>query len=211
VRMPDEVERLRGIARSLRQRGYIARFSRKGMTVLVRGLTNADREALWLEFQTERIFWDSSPYRGRSVGMIDCEEPAAPKTEEPGEEEKPEEEGRFVLEVCCNCGIEFHMARTLYKERKRDYGTFYCPNGHGQHYIKPGEQQKKENRIVELEQKVVQISKTLYDREEELQQLRVLFAKGQGEIWELRETLKGACWFCYLKDWCSRRWRRRKT
>lgn len=40
----------------------------------------------------------------------------------------------FVSEVCCNCGIVFAVDRAV-QARWREKGTsFYCPNGHRQHY-----------------------------------------------------------------------------
>ena len=47
------------------------------------------------------------------------------------------EEITLVTETCCNCGVLFAMTQEFIRE-KRDQGTsgsFYCPNGHGQHYL----------------------------------------------------------------------------
>jgi hypothetical protein len=41
----------------------------------------------------------------------------------------------FHVEECCNCGVAFAMTDQLYTERHKDKATFYCPNGHGQHYV----------------------------------------------------------------------------
>lgn len=40
----------------------------------------------------------------------------------------------LVRETCCECGIMFAMTEEFKKQRKSDGETFYCPNGHGQHY-----------------------------------------------------------------------------
>lgn len=38
-------------------------------------------------------------------------------------------------EVCCNCGIEFAMPLAFQNACRADSKkSFYCPNGHGQHY-----------------------------------------------------------------------------
>lgn len=39
-------------------------------------------------------------------------------------------------EDCCNCGVTFAMPASLRAEFLRDRAgrSFYCPNGHGQHY-----------------------------------------------------------------------------
>lgn len=50
----------------------------------------------------------------------------------------------FVMETCCNCSIPFFMPMYKKKELLADRGTsFYCPNGHGQHYTGKSEQQLK--------------------------------------------------------------------
>lgn len=39
-------------------------------------------------------------------------------------------------EQCCNCGIWFAMPSAVQRKFKSQGGSFYCPNGHGQHYTK---------------------------------------------------------------------------
>lgn len=43
----------------------------------------------------------------------------------------------MVTEECCNCGVLFAMTQEFI-DRKREQAessTFYCPNGHPQHYL----------------------------------------------------------------------------
>jgi hypothetical protein len=40
----------------------------------------------------------------------------------------------LVIEECCNCHIRFGMPSGLQSQRRDDHKSFYCPNGHGQHY-----------------------------------------------------------------------------
>ena len=43
--------------------------------------------------------------------------------------------GTYVVETCCNCGIDFGIPKGFYREVRDDASkTFYCPNGHGQRY-----------------------------------------------------------------------------
>lgn len=46
---------------------------------------------------------------------------------------------QLVLEetTCCLCGIRFGVIKPLMELRRKDYETFYCPNGHGQHFVRP--------------------------------------------------------------------------
>lgn len=43
----------------------------------------------------------------------------------------------LITEECCNCGIVFAMPDYLRSRLLTQGGTFYCPNGHGQHYTNP--------------------------------------------------------------------------
>jgi len=40
-------------------------------------------------------------------------------------------------EECCACGVMFAIPASLRQKLQREGGTFYCPNGHGQHYTEP--------------------------------------------------------------------------
>lgn len=56
--------------------------------------------------------------------------------------------GNLVLveEVCCECFTHFAMDSDLNARRRQTGGTFYCPNGHAQHYTETEVQKlKKQN------------------------------------------------------------------
>jgi hypothetical protein len=40
----------------------------------------------------------------------------------------------LTTHTCCGCAIVFAMPDELRARLKRDGGTFYCPNGHAQHF-----------------------------------------------------------------------------
>jgi len=51
----------------------------------------------------------------------------------------------FVVEYCCakGCGIAFGLHKEHYDQLQAEKGrTFYCPNGHGQHYTGKSDTQK---------------------------------------------------------------------
>lgn len=51
----------------------------------------------------------------------------------------------MVTEICCNCGVPFGIPSNLRSVLKADPNkSFYCPNGHGQHYSKSTEQVLRE-------------------------------------------------------------------
>lgn len=49
----------------------------------------------------------------------------------------------FFIEECCNCGVLFGMTDEFHDQRLKDGNTrtFYCPNGHNQHYLKKSDAQ----------------------------------------------------------------------
>lgn len=54
----------------------------------------------------------------------------------------------FEVETCCNCGVEFGMPSEVNRRRHQDGGSFYCPNGHSQHYTQ-SEVQKLQKQLDE--------------------------------------------------------------
>jgi hypothetical protein len=44
--------------------------------------------------------------------------------------------GDLVEATCFKCGVVFAMPRGLWNTCRRDKQTFFCPNGHGQAYVK---------------------------------------------------------------------------
>jgi hypothetical protein len=61
------------------------------------------------------------------------------------------EKGVCVMDVpmrviqCCECFVAFAMTTELYEKRLKDHKSFYCPVGHGQHFVgKSDEEQLKE-------------------------------------------------------------------
>lgn len=43
----------------------------------------------------------------------------------------------MVTDTCCNCGVLFAMTEDYQRKRRNERDSFYCPNGHGQHYTGP--------------------------------------------------------------------------
>jgi hypothetical protein len=97
----------------------------------------------------------------------------------------------FVLETCCNCGIPFMMPKyhrnMLYREKGKN---FYCPNGHGQHFTGPTEEQKLKDEIQRLQQ----------EKEQEREKLQNRWLDAVGEKVKLEKQLKrihrGVCPCC---------------
>ena len=60
----------------------------------------------------------------------------------------------FKIENCYFCGTPFGLEKQYIAARRRDHGTFYCPNGHGQIYTGTSdadllaEERRKNSRLV---------------------------------------------------------------
>lgn len=53
--------------------------------------------------------------------------------------------------TCYRCAVKFGMPDSIYERRKADHDSFWCPNGHEQHFTGQTPDQK---RIAELEREV---------------------------------------------------------
>lgn len=61
---------------------------------------------------------------------------------------------QFRTTVCCNCGISFAWDESTYERRINDKGTFYCPNGHPQHFTGESEAEKLKKQLARKEQEL---------------------------------------------------------
>ncbi len=52
----------------------------------------------------------------------------------------------FETEECSECGVIFQVTQEFSENRQEDGQTFYCPNGHAQHYA-----DSDEEKITKLE------------------------------------------------------------
>ncbi len=50
-------------------------------------------------------------------------------------------------ETCCNCGMFFAMPSDVYRARRNDHATFYCPSGHPQSYQGKSEAQQLRDQL----------------------------------------------------------------
>lgn len=53
--------------------------------------------------------------------------------------------------ACCNCGVMFGVPERLRAARREDHGSFYCPNGHGNHYPAKNEAEQLRERLQQAE------------------------------------------------------------
>jgi hypothetical protein len=59
---------------------------------------------------------------------------------------------QMKTETCCTCGVVFGMPADLQEQFRERKNSFYCPNGHSQHYT-------AENLTEQLQQARVELAK----------------------------------------------------
>ena len=81
-------------------------------------------------------------------------------------------------EECCACGVLFAMPASLRQKLSREGGTFYCPNGHSQHYTEPEveilkrELRKSQNRANTLEYQLNSALDDLAEKKKEIRRMK---------------------------------------
>lgn len=80
---------------------------------------------------------------------------------------------------CCNCGVIFGMSDELYRQRKDDGKSFFCPAGHSQFFTR-----SRAEIIRELEQKVAEL-------EQEKGKLQSRVDWYVNRLSEMREEVRG--------------------
>ena len=53
----------------------------------------------------------------------------------------------FEVEDCVACGVTFAMTTDYANKKKKDHRTFYCPNGHRQHYAEQSDEEKLKDAL----------------------------------------------------------------
>lgn len=102
---------------------------------------------------------------------------------------------RLVVMECCNCGVMFGMTEGLHGERLTKGGSFWCPNGHTQHFTEPETERLK--RLLKNAESTAAWERR--HREQTENRLRAT----KGVVTKLRKrTLEGECPLCgrHLRD-----------
>ncbi len=95
--------------------------------------------------------------------------------------------------TCYRCGVAFGMPAYLMKKRLKDHESFWCPNGHEQHYTGKTEEQRLREQL-----EVANNSREFYQRrlEEEVKSKRAYRAHLTRAKTKLQRVANGACPCC---------------
>ena len=107
----------------------------------------------------------------------------------------------FYVEECCNCGISFAMTAELYRRCKDNPGprgrSFYCPNGHNQHYVGESETDQQRRRADRLAQQIAQRDDRIIDLIDQRDAADRRTAAAKGRITKLKKrAAAGVCPCC---------------
>lgn len=103
----------------------------------------------------------------------------------------------LVTEQCCNCHVWFAMPKELQDRRKRDHATFYCPNGHPQHYSGPSEEEKLKRALQAAKQSAAHFENRLEDERRAHEATARSRAAMKGQVTKIKNAAaKGECPCC---------------
>lgn len=53
---------------------------------------------------------------------------------------------KIVIIECASCSVDFGIGKQYQDNRRKDHGSFYCPNGHSNVYNQDNEEEKQRKR-----------------------------------------------------------------
>jgi hypothetical protein len=99
-------------------------------------------------------------------------------------------------ESCCNCGIVFAFPSTLMDGLRTTGGSFYCPNGHGQHYTKTEVDRLKE-KLAEQTRQATAMAATANDMANRARSAEEKADKSSKELARIKKRVSaGVCPCC---------------
>ena len=105
---------------------------------------------------------------------------------------------------CCNCGMTFAVPDAWVTDRRRNHDTWYCPNGHGQHFPGKTDAEKANAEAERLRGELAaarQDKKYWYDRTKEERQAKEAVERSRsaikGQLTRVkRRVVNGVCPCC---------------
>jgi hypothetical protein len=99
---------------------------------------------------------------------------------------------KMVALTCCHegCGVVFAVPRWWETKRREDHTSWYCPNGHAQHFPGKSEAEKLRERLRWAEERAAQVA-----RDKQALEAQRRAAKGQATRLR-RRIANGVCPCC---------------
>jgi hypothetical protein len=103
----------------------------------------------------------------------------------------------LVRVACCKCSVEFGLMSDHNKRLLDTHASFYCPNGHGQHYTGPSEADKLKKTLALREQELKWARDGRDFAQKQERKSRTLATRRYNEKRKLEERIKnGVCPCC---------------
>jgi hypothetical protein len=80
--------------------------------------------------------------------------------------------------TCCECGIRSYVPASFKAERRSDHRTFYCPNGHAQHFPQQSETERLRKELSQAEIEKSRLARDLEAKSKSLAQVTKRIANG---------------------------------
>lgn len=100
-----------------------------------------------------------------------------------------EVETGLVTNTCLTCGVLFAMPRTLTDRHKRDHESFYCPNGHTQHYVSKSDVELAKEEAAKLKVVVQQKEQAISCKKNVIKNQDYRIRSLKGQITKLRKKI----------------------
>jgi hypothetical protein len=106
---------------------------------------------------------------------------------------------KLVVEICCNCAVPFAMPASLRREALADHSiSFYCPHGHGQHYVGKTDAEREHERRVAAERRAELAEDTAKRQRERASAAERSATAYKGVATRMRNRIgKGTCPCCH--------------
>lgn len=103
--------------------------------------------------------------------------------------------------TCCVCGITFYVPDNWNRERRERHDSFYCPNGHSQHYPSKTDAEKLREQLAREKHRNEQSEAMLRDQRDrardETGRQRRFTAAARGQVTKIKNRVKnGVCPCC---------------
>lgn len=103
----------------------------------------------------------------------------------------------FNVHCCTECGVSYALTAAFESRRRNDHKTFYCPNGHRQHYAQRTEAEIAQAEADEQRERAERLAQQLTRRGEDLQRERRRHSATKGQLTKTKKRIgNGVCPCC---------------
>jgi len=100
-------------------------------------------------------------------------------------------------ETCCRCGCVFGMEEGFMRDRRNDHQSFYCPNGHGQHYTGKTDAQKAREEADSQRERALEVERWWRQEQQEHARTELSRRAYKGQVTKIKRRVgKGVCPCC---------------